>query len=185
MYQELKQFSLPQYFRGRSAITVQLWWLIQPTLFAMSPQFMYGWRRFLLRCFGANIGNNVIVRPTARITYPWKLSIGDFSWIGDHAELYTLGEIEIGSNVVISQKCYLCAASHDYQKPSFDIYAQKITIKDEAWLATDVFVAPGITIAKGAVIGARSTVLSNMPKGMVCVGYPTKPIKPRSQTKNT
>jgi len=184
LMQNLSSFKLPNEFRGRSAITVQLWWLIQPTLFAMSPQFMYGWRRFLLRCFGAKIGKKVIVRPSVRITYPWKLSIGDFSWIGDHAELYTLGEIEIGSNVVISQKCYLCAASHDYQTPSFDIYAKKITIEDEAWLATDVFVAPGITIAKGAVIGARSTVLSNMPKGMVCVGYPAKPIKPRSQTKN-
>ncbi len=180
VYQQLDKFTIPKGFRGRNAFIVQLWWLIQSTFFAMSPQFMYGWRRFLLRCFGAEIGKGVIIRPTAKITYPWKLTIGDFSWIGDYVELYTLGEIEVGTNVVISQKCYLCAASHDYQSPSFDIYAKKIIIEDEAWLATDVFIAQGITIGKGAVIGARSTVLSDMPEGMVCVGYPAKAIKPRN-----
>ena len=50
--QELNAFILPPNFRGRSGITVQLWWIVQGTLFAMSPQFLYGWRRFLLRCFG-------------------------------------------------------------------------------------------------------------------------------------
>jgi putative colanic acid biosynthesis acetyltransferase WcaF len=179
MIQNLEKFVLPKNFRAKSAITVQLWWIIQSTLFACSPQFLYGWRRFLLRLFGAKIGKHVIIRPSAKITYPWKLTIGDHSWIGDGVDLYTLGEIEIGKNAVISQKSYLCAASHDYTKETFDIYAQKIVIEDEAWIATDVFIAPGITIGKGAVIGARSTVLSDMPAGMVCVGYPAKPIKAR------
>ena len=104
---------------------------------------------------------------------------GDNSWIGDDVGLYTLGKIEIGKNSVISQKSYLCAASHDYTKATFDIYESKIVIEDEVWIATDVFIAPGITIGTGAVIGARSTVLGNMPAGMICVGYPAKPIKPR------
>lgn len=77
------------------------------------------------------------------------------------------------------RKLLTCAASHDYTKESFDIYEHKIIIEDEVWIATDVFIAPGITIGLGAVIGARSTVLSNMPAGMICVGYPAKPIKPR------
>ena len=92
MYQNLNSFNQPTDFRGRSAIIVQLWWLVQATLFACSPQFMYGWRIFLLRLFGANIGKNVIIRPTVRVTYPWKLSIGDYAWVGDHAELYTRSE---------------------------------------------------------------------------------------------
>jgi putative colanic acid biosynthesis acetyltransferase WcaF len=179
MIQNLEQFVLPKNFRAKNAITVQIWWIIQATFFAGSPQFLYGWRRFLLRLFGAKIGKNVIIRPSAKITYPWKLTIDDNSWIGDDVGLYTLGEIEIGKNTVISQKSYLCAASHDYTKETFDIYEQKIVIEDEVWIATDVFIAPGITIGMGAVIGARSTVLSDMPAGMVCVGYPAKPIKPR------
>jgi putative colanic acid biosynthesis acetyltransferase WcaF len=179
MVQNLEQFVLPKNFRAKSAVIVQIWWIIQSTLFACSPQFLYGWRRFLLQLFGAKIGKNVLIRPSAKITYPWKLSIGDNSWIGDDVDLYTLGEIQIGTNTVISQKSYLCAATHDYTKESFDIYEQKIVIEDEVWIATDVFIAPGITIGKGAVIGARSTVLGDMPAGMICVGYPAKPIKPR------
>jgi len=178
-YQKLNTFKLPANFRGRNPFMVQLWWCAQATLFAMSPQFSYKWRNFLLRCFGAKIGKGVIIRPTVRITYPWKLTIGDFSWVGDNAELYTLGEIEIGSNVVISQKSYLCAATHDYTKETFDMIDKKITIEDEVWLAADVYIAPGITVKRGALVGARSSVFNDLPAGMICVGSPAKPVKPR------
>jgi putative colanic acid biosynthesis acetyltransferase WcaF len=179
MSQKLDEFVLPADFRGRSAVTIQLWWLIQGTLFACSPQFMYGWRNLLLKVFGAKIGKKVIIRPTVRITYPWKLTIGDHAWIGDNVELYTLGEINIGKNSVISQKSYLCTGSHDFQSKAFDIYQKSIVIEDEAWVATDVYIAPGVIIGKGAVIGARSSVFSNMPAGMICIGSPAKPIKLR------
>lgn len=179
MFQRLDQFRLPEGFRGRSGIIVQLWWLVQSTLFGLSPQFMYGWRNYLLRLFGAKIGKGVIIRPSARITYPWKLTIGDFAWVGDNVELYTLGEIVIGDNAVVSQRSYICTGSHDYKKAAFDIYAVKTVIEPEAWVATDVYVAPGVTIGRGAVIGARSSVFTDMPAGMICVGSPAKAIKPR------
>jgi putative colanic acid biosynthesis acetyltransferase WcaF len=134
--------------------------------------------------FGANIGNSVIIRPSARVTYPWKLTIGDYAWIGDNVELYTLGEIVIGNNAVVSQRSYICTGSHDYTKSTFDIYALKTVIEDEAWIATDVYVAPGVTIGRGSVIGARSSVFSDMPAGMICVGTPAKPIKPRVMDEN-
>lgn len=178
-YQHLEKFKLPSNFRGRSAFTVQLWWIVQGTLFVHSPQFMYGWRCFLLRLFGAHIGKRVLIRPSVRVTYPWRVSIGDNSWIGDYAELYSLGEIEVGENVVISQRSYICAASHDYKTPSFDIYSSKVIIKDQAWLATDVFVSPGVTIGRGVVVGARSSVFSDLPDGMICMGTPARPYKPR------
>jgi len=177
--QSLQDFRLPDDFRGRSAFIVQLWWLTQSTLFGFSPQFMYAWRRFLLRLFGSKIGKNVLVRPTIRVTYPWKVTIGDYSWIGDDVVLYSLGKIEIGKNTVISQKSYLCAGSHDYTKPTFDIYAKPITIGDEVWIATDVFLAPGVTIGKGTVVGVRSTVLQDLPPGKICYGNPAKPTKDR------
>ncbi|MFA3791372.1 putative colanic acid biosynthesis acetyltransferase [Aliiglaciecola sp. SL4] len=183
-YQNLNKFKIPENFRGKNAITVQLWWIIQSTLFACSPQFMYGWRNFLLRAFGAKIGKGVIIRPSVKITYPWKLTIGDYAWVGDEAELYTLGEITIGNNAVVSQKCYLCTGSHDFEVETFDIYAKPIVIEPEVWLATDVFVAPGITISEGALVGARSSVFEDMPRGMICLGYPAKPVKKR-QVRNT
>lgn len=178
-YQNLNKYKTPSGFRGRSKLTVQLWWIVQATLFKHSPQFMYGWRRFLLRSFGATIGKNVIVRPSVKITYPWKLSIGDYSWIGDEVVLYTLGEIEIGENTVISQRSYICTGTHDYSASDFRIYAQKITIGNKCWLATDVYVAPQVTIHDGAVVGARSSVFKNLPSGKICMGNPAKPIRDR------
>jgi putative colanic acid biosynthesis acetyltransferase WcaF len=183
-YQNIKIFSLPNDFRGRTGWYVQLWWLVQALFFNTSPQFMYKWRSFLLRLFGAKIGKDVIIRPSVRVTYPWKLTIGDYAWVGDNVELYTLGEIVIGNNAVVSQRSYICTGSHDYTKPTFDIYALKTVIEDEAWVATDVYVAPGVTIGKAAVIGARSSVFSDMPAGMICVGTPAKPIKPRVMDEN-
>jgi len=180
--QDLSSFRLPANFRGRSAWFVQLWWLVQATLFRMSPQVLYGWRRFLLRLFGAKIGRGVILRPTVEITYPWKLTIGDHCWIGDHATLYTLGEIHIGDNAVVSQHCYLAAATHDYTVPTFDMVARKITIEPEAWLATRVFVAPGVTIGCGAVVGACSVVLKDLPPMMICAGHPAKSLRSRVLT---
>lgn len=182
-YQKLNKFKLPKGFRGRSAITVQLWWIVQSSLFAWSPQFIYSWRNFLLRCFGAKIGSNVIIRPSVKITYPWKLTIGNNSWLGDNVELYTLGEVEIGDDVVISQRSYICTGSHDYKKETFDIFAKKIVIRDQAWLGTDVFVAPGIEIGKAAVIGSRSSVYKNMPEEMICIGSPARPIHHRLSIK--
>jgi putative colanic acid biosynthesis acetyltransferase WcaF len=177
--QDLASFKLPADFRGRSGAVVQLWWLVQATLFRWSPQVLYGFRRWLLRLFGAKIGVGVIVRPTVEIPYPWKLSIGDHSWIGDYAVLYCFAEITIGRNAVVSQKSYLCAGTHDYRSPGFDIQAFPIVIEDEAWVAADVFVAPGVTIGRGAVVGSRSSVFSDLPAMMICVGSPARPVHAR------
>ena len=172
---------IPKGFRGKSKLYVQLWWLVQAIFISLSPQVFYGWRRFWLRMFGASIGKKVLVRPSVKITYPWKVSIGDHSWIGDDAVLYSLGEIEIGSNTVISQKSYLCTGSHDYTKETFDIFANKITVGNGCWLATDVFVAPGIDIGDGAVIGARSSVFKNIETNTINIGSPTKNIGNRTK----
>jgi putative colanic acid biosynthesis acetyltransferase WcaF len=177
--QDLSLYKTPKDFRGKSKITVQLWWLVYTFFFKPSPQILYGWRRFLLRSFGARIGKKVIIRPSAKITYPWKVYIGDYSWIGDDVVLYSLGNIHIGRNSVVSQKSYLCTGTHDYSKKNFPIYAREIIIEDECWLATDVYVAPGIKIGKGTVVGSRSSVFKSLPSGKVCMGSPAKPMKNR------
>ncbi|MBF0499460.1 MAG: colanic acid biosynthesis acetyltransferase WcaF [Candidatus Riflebacteria bacterium] len=178
-YQDLSRFRLPENFRGRPAWVVQLWWLIQATLFRLSPQMLYGWRRFLLRLFGACVGDEVLIRPTVTFTYPWKVTIGDRSWIGDDVCLYSLGEIRIGSDTVVSQRTYICTGSHEIDRPAFDIFSKPVHIGDEVWLAADVFVAPGVTIGDGCVVGARSTVFCDLPSGMICRGVPAVPIRSR------
>lgn len=179
VFQDLSKFSVPTEFRGRSKVHVQLWWAVQATLFKKSPQFAYGFRRWLLRCFGAKVGVGVIIRPTATITYPWNLSLGDHAWVGDNAVLYNLGRIEIGDNAVISQMSHLCAGDHDYRLIDFPIRGRAIFVGAEAWIAADVFVAPGVKIGSGTVVGARSSVFQDLPANMVCLGSPCVPVKAR------
>lgn len=135
----------------------------------------------LLRLFGAKIGKNVVIRPSVKITYPWKLTVGDYARVGDDAVLYTLGEINIGAHAVISQKGYLCTGSHDYTSAHFDINAAPIVIGEKCWLATDVFVAPGVTIGHGTVVGARSSVFKSLPANAICRGNPAVVTRQRVQ----
>ncbi|MBL0394125.1 colanic acid biosynthesis acetyltransferase WcaF [Ramlibacter monticola] len=179
MPQKLRHFRVPEGFRGRSKVEVQLWWIVQETIFAWSPQFAYPFRAWLLRRFGATVGRRVLLRPSAKFTYPWKITLGDDVWVGDNAVLYSLGEITVASDSVVSQGCYLCAGDHDYRVSSFPIRARPITVGSGAWLAADVFVAPGVKIEDGVVVGARSSVFSDLPKNYVCFGSPCKPVKPR------
>lgn len=178
-YQDLARFSLPPGFRGRPAWLVQLWWLVQASLFRCSPQFAYGWRRWLLRRFGMAVGQGVVIRPSATITYPWKVVIGDNAWIGDEVVLYSLGEITIGADAVVSQRSYLCAADHDHTQIDFPIRARPVHIGAQAWIGTDVFVGPGVRVGRAAVVGARSSVFRDLPPAMICLGSPCVPVKPR------
>ena len=180
-YQDLSRFHMPKGFRGRSPVLVQIWWIVQDTLFRMSPQVFYGWRNFLLRLFGAKIGEKVQIRSTTRITYPWKLAIGDYVWVGDDCVFYSLGEISVGSHVAIAHDVYFCTGLHDYTKIDFPIGQKPIRIEDEVWIPNDVFIGPGVTIGKGSIVGARSTVLDDLPPGMICYGNPAKAIKPRKK----
>lgn len=179
IYQDLSRFRVPEDFRGRGKLATFVWQIVQATLFRLSPQPLYGWRRMLLSTFGAEVGQGVLVRPSARITYPWKVKLGDYCWIGDDAEIYSLGPITIGANAVVSQRSYVCAGTHDYQDTAFPLIAKPIVIEAEAWIATDCFIAPGVTIGRGAIVAARSTVLTDVTSGMIVAGTPARPIRER------
>lgn len=180
-FQDLSRFSVPPGFRGRSRFITQLWWLIQATVFACSPQPFFSWRVLLLRIFGARIGKDVKIRPSVRITYPWKVTIGDNTWIGDRAELYSLERIEIGSDACVSQDCYLCAGSHNYQQIDFRYDCAPIKVGAECWLAAGSFIGPGVEIGRGTVVGARSLVLSNTQPASVYVGSPARRVGARER----
>lgn len=182
-FQDLEKFRVPPGFRGRNGVVVLLWQFVQSTLFGLSPQPFYGWRRALLRIFGAKVGRKVLLRPTARVTFPWKVEIGDHSWIGDHAELYSLDRISIGRHAVVSQRSYLCTASHDMDDLAFGYITAPIKIGDQAWIASDVFVAPGVTVGRGAVVGTRSIVFDDIPPESVAFGQPARPVRKRGLSK--
>jgi putative colanic acid biosynthesis acetyltransferase WcaF len=179
--QNLEIYRVQSSYRGRSRLFVQFWWVVQATLFRRSPQVLYGFRRWLLRVFGADIGKGAIIRSSVRVTYPWKVKIGSYSQIGDDVVIYSFAPITIGNSVVVSQKSYLCSGTHDFRSESFEIQSYPITIEDQVWLAADVFVAPGVTVGKGTVVGARSSVFTDLPEMMICTGSPARPVRPRIQ----
>jgi putative colanic acid biosynthesis acetyltransferase WcaF len=159
---DLRKYDQSWFDRGRPGWYILLWWFVQAIAFPLTPQPL-------------NILRRAILRPTARFTYPWKITIGDYSWIGDDVVFYSLDEIRVGEHCVISQKSYLCTGSHDIQDPAFGLKTASITIGNGAWVAADCFVGPGVEIGANAVIGARSSVFTHMPSEQVCLGSPCRP----------
>ena len=133
----------------------------------------------VLRWFGASVGSGVVIAPRVNIHMPWKLTIGDHSWIGEEVSLLSLEPIVIGSNVCISQRAFLCTGNHDYSSPTFDYMGAPITISDGAWIGAQSFVGPGVTVGVDAVVTAGSVVVSSLPDGMVCSGNPCEPVRER------
>lgn len=172
IYQRLEEFRPAR--RERSRLIAQLWQITQATLFGLSPHPLHRWRAFLLRLFGARLGRGVVIRPSARVHFPWNLEIGDRTWIGDEVRLYSLGKITIGHDAVVSQRSYLCAGTHDYARPDMPTLTPPVTIGNQAWIATDVFVGPGVVIGDGAVVGARSSVFKSLPGGRLYRGNPAR-----------
>src|SRR5919198_1545270 len=116
-----------------------VWTFAQP-LFRFSPRPCFGWRRFLLRCFGAKIGRSVHVYPSATIYFPWNLEAGDESAIGEQAFIYNLGSVKLGSRVTISHRAHLCAGTHDHTKPDFPLLRPPIVIGSDARVPLSVLV---------------------------------------------
>jgi putative colanic acid biosynthesis acetyltransferase WcaF len=155
-----------------------LWTLMQP-LFRFSPRPCFGWRRFLLRCFGAKLGRNVHVYPSAVIYFPWNLKAGDESAIGEYAFIYNLGPVTIGSRATISHRAHLCAGTHDHTKPDFPLLRPPITIGAQAWICSDAFVGPGVAVGEGAIVGAGSVVMKDVKPWMITIGNPARTTKRR------
>ncbi|MEG5065116.1 hormogonium polysaccharide biosynthesis acetyltransferase HpsU [Microcoleus sp. B3-A4] len=172
---DLRRYDQSKFDRGKPSWVILLWWFVQAIAFPLTPHPFNSIRSALLRLFGAKIGRGAIIRPTARFTYPWKIAIGDYSWIGDDVVLYSLDRIAIGKHCVISQKSYLCTGTHDPQDPAFSLITAPVIVNNGVWIAADCFIGPGVEIGANALIGARSSVFKNMPAGFICTGTPCRP----------
>lgn len=155
-------------------------WAFVIPLFALSPRPLWGWRSFLLRMAGANIGRGVHLYPTVRVTIPWNLSIGDDAAVGDRVILYALGPISIGPRATISQGAHLCAGTHDYRDPAMPLVKPPITVGDEAWICADAFIGPGVTIGRRAIVGARAVAMKDVAAKAIVVGNPARQIRRRA-----
>jgi putative colanic acid biosynthesis acetyltransferase WcaF len=154
-------------------------WALGAILFRLTPRPFHGLRCGILRLFGARVGRDVHIYPSARIFLPWQLEIGDQSAIGDGAIIYNVGAVAIGSRTTVSQYAHLCAGSHDYRDPAFSLLRMPITIGDEAWICADAFVGPGVCIGDRAIVAARAVAAKDVPSGMIVAGNPARVLKSR------
>jgi len=176
---DLRQYDQSWYSPGRPKWLIMLWWLIQAIVFPLTLHAHHAPRRALLKLFGARIGKGVVIRPKARFYYPWKVEIGDFSWIGSNVEFYSLENIRVGNHCVISQNTYLCTGSHNPSDPNFGLSVAPITLENGTWVAANCFIGPGVTIGANTVVGASSGVFRDLPPQCICLGNPCKPHKNR------
>ena len=142
---------------------------------------MHTFRARLLRLFGANISvpSQVVIFPTVKVTYPWRLTLAPRAMVGRRVTVYNLGHITIERGANISQNTHLCAGTHDFTRWDMPLMTGPIVIGPNAWVGADVFVGPGVTIGELCVVGARSVVIRSLPSFKICVGQPCRPIKDR------
>lgn len=157
----------------------RLSWSFGKLFFRFSPRPCFGWRRFILRCFGAKIGRNVNVYSTTQIYFPWNLQVGDWSAIGEDALIYNLGKVTLGEKVTISHRAHLCAGTHDYTQPDLPLLKPPIEIKNQTWICADAFVGPDVVVGEGAIVGARAVVTKNVEPWTIVAGNPAREIKKR------
>ena len=165
--------------RGRSKLFEAIWYLSKCILFLTPLPIPSVIKCYVLRWFGARIGNGVVIKPRVNIHFPWKLSIGDHTWIGEEVFILNFEPVTIGAQCCISQRVFLCGGNHDYHLPDMRYRNRPITIEDGVWIGAQSFVAPDVTIGNEAVIIAGSVVTRSQPVQMVCTGNPCVPIKNR------
>ena len=165
--------------RGRPLVIEAIWHLSKCLLFLTPLPVPSRFKCFILRLFGACIGKGVVIKPQVKIHFPWKLTVGDFAWIGEEVFILNFEPARLGAQCCVSQRVFLCGGGHDYRQPDFPFRNGPIVVEDGAWVGAQVFVAPGVTIGSEAVITAGSVVTKDQPPKMVCSGNPCLPIRQR------
>ena len=153
-----------------------LWELCWALFCSWTPKPLNRWRLLWLKLFGATIQGTPFIHQRARIAIPWNLTMHHRACLGDRANAYSLGEIEIGEHATVAQEVYLCTGSHRFDHPSLSLITAKITIGAHAFIGARAFVMPGVNIGTYSIIGACSVVTKDMPEGMVCLGSPCRPV---------
>jgi putative colanic acid biosynthesis acetyltransferase WcaF len=177
IYQDLSRFRVSR-FSGKGQARHVAVAAVQSTLFRLSPQPLFRLAALPVVGVRRKVGRGVLIRPSARVTYPWKVVFGDYCWIGDDAEIYSLGPITIGANAVVSQRSYICAGTHDYGDIAFSLVAKPVTIEPGFGSR------PGVSSRRGddrawGFVAACSTVLADVPAAAIVAGAPARFVRTR------
>jgi putative colanic acid biosynthesis acetyltransferase WcaF len=177
---DLSSYSAAHFDRGASKVRELSWLFVSFLLFRLCPLSLSPLKRVVLRIFGARVGIGVTIKPQVKITFPWKLTIGDHVWLGEECWLLNLDRIVIGKNVCISQRAFLCTGSHNYKLSSFDLIVKPITVEDGAWLGAACWVGPGVTVGSHAVLVAGSVATKSLEPWGIYQGNPAVLVKQRA-----
>jgi putative colanic acid biosynthesis acetyltransferase WcaF len=167
------------YHPGGSLFKRTAWFYINAVLFKTSMIPFSGLKVYLLRLFGASIGKGVNIKPGVNIKYPWLLSIGDHSWIGENVWIDNLVTINIGKNVCVSQGALLLTGNHNYKVPAFNLMTGQITLEDGVWIGAGAIVNQGITASSHSILTAGSIATKNLEPYFIYQGNPALKTRPR------
>lgn len=161
-----------EWYKPGSGLKRILWYYTNLVFFKSGWFPFYGLKVFLLRQFGATIGNGVLIKPFVNIKYPWFLKIGDNVWIGEDVWIDNLAEVTIGNNVCISQGALLLTGSHDYKSIAFDLIVKAITIEDGVWLCAKSIICGGVTCKQNSIITAGTVITTDCNSSGIYKGNP-------------
>lgn len=167
-------------FSTRNRIQRALWKVVEATFFAMSPAPLHGWRRWLLRLFGATVHPTARIYPTVRIWAPWNLEMGAYSCLSWGVDCYSVDRIRLGDHALVSQHARLIAASHSVSAPNFHLVHKSIVLERESWVCAYAYVGMGVTVGQGAVVAATATVVRDVAPWAIVGGNPAQYIKRRA-----
>jgi putative colanic acid biosynthesis acetyltransferase WcaF len=169
-----------EYRPGRSYPVRALWMLVE-ALTLLNPLLVsYRFKVAVLRWFGAEIGEGLVLKPGVHVKHPWRLRIGDNCWLGERAWIDNMEAVTLGSNVVVSQGAYLCTGNHDWSDPVMPLAPRPIEVEDGAWVGAFARVAPGTTIAAGSVIALGGVVFSDTEPWGIYRGNPAERVGTRT-----
>jgi putative colanic acid biosynthesis acetyltransferase WcaF len=176
---DLGAFDNSWYKPGRPLIVQLLWYFFGSPL--LESKLLPGsfHRRLLLRAFGAAVGEGVVIKPGVRVKYPWKLKIGNHSWIGEDAWIDNLGDVVIGDNVCISQGVYVCTGSHDMADPKFGLVVKGVEFRPGSWAGAFSVIYPGVVLEEGGIAAGGSVVRRNVGAWEVHGGNPARQVASR------
>lgn len=157
-----------------------LWYIVSRIFINSYFPFPMSIKRLVLKMFGAKIGKQVVVKPRVNIKYPWFLSVGENTWIGEKVWIDNLTMVHIGTDVCLSQGCLLLTGNHDYGKSSFDLIVKPITIENGAWIGAQATVCPGVKVGSHAVLTVGSVATREMESYGIYQGNPAVFIKRRN-----
>lgn len=177
---QLDRYQIGSYTPGASLIKQILWYFIGDSLVRSRWLPFSGFKVAILRCFGAQIGQQVRIKPDVQIKFPWRLQVGDFVWLGERVWIDNLAPVTIESHVCISQEVYFCTGNHDWSDISFSLQTEEIYIERGSWIAARAAIAPGVKIGCGAVLSLGSIATHSLESMTIYTGNPAQPIKKRA-----